>query len=90
MKVISVPMHCFASNCYLVASEKGNCAVIDPGMEPETIINAIEQNHVKMKIQVHGPTKALHQCHSACLGLDGKSCSPPIVSRNCPVDDFKN
>lgn len=38
MKVISVPMHCFA-RCYLVASEKGNCAVIDPGMEPENIIN---------------------------------------------------
>lgn len=37
MKVISVPMHCFASNCYLVASEKGNCAVIDPGMEPEIL-----------------------------------------------------
>ena len=50
MKVISVPMHCFASNCYLVASEKGNCAVIDPGMEPENIIKAIEENHLTPKI----------------------------------------
>lgn len=56
MKVISVPMHCFASNCYLVTSEKGNCAVIDPGMEPETIINAIEQNGLtpKMILLTHG------------------------------------
>ena len=46
MKVISVPMHCFASNCYLVASGKGNCADIDPGMEPENIIKAIEENHL--------------------------------------------
>ena len=50
MKVTSVPMHCFASNCYLVASEKGNCAVIDPGMEPENIIKAIEENHLTPKI----------------------------------------
>ena len=56
MKVISVPMHCFASNCYLVASEKGSCAVIDPGMEPETIINAIEQIGLtrKMILLTHG------------------------------------
>ncbi len=50
MKVTSVPMHCFASNCYLVASEKGNCAVIDPGMEPENIIKAIEENHLTPRI----------------------------------------
>ena len=67
MKVISVPMHCFASNCYLVASEKGSCAVIDPGMEPETIISAIEQNGLtpKMILLTHG-----HYDHcSAVSGL---------------------
>ena len=40
----------------IVASEKGSCAVIDPGMEPETIINAIEQNGLtpKMILLTHG------------------------------------
>ena len=50
MKVISVPMHCFCIELLLVASEKGNCAVIDPGMEPENIIKAIEENHLTPKI----------------------------------------
>lgn len=50
MKVIQVEMHCFASNCYLVVSEKGNCAIIDPGMEPENIIAAIEENHLSPKM----------------------------------------
>ena len=56
MRVISVPMHCFASNCYLVVSEKGNCAIIDPGMEPENIIKSIEENHLspKMILLTHG------------------------------------
>ena len=56
MRVISVLMHCFASNCYLVVSEKGNCAIIDPGMEPENIIKSIEENHLtpKMILLTHG------------------------------------
>lgn len=43
MEVFQVEMHCFASNCYLVASEKKNCVIIDPGMEPENIIAEIEK-----------------------------------------------
>lgn len=56
MKIISVKMHCFASNCYLVVSGAGNCTVIDPGMEPENIIAAIEENHLtpKMILLTHG------------------------------------
>ena len=59
MKILSVKMHCFASNCYLVVSGSGNCAVIDPGMEPENIIAAIEENHLtpKMILLTHGRKK---------------------------------
>lgn len=43
MEIFQVEMHCFAANCYLVASEAKNCVIIDPGMEPENIIAEIEK-----------------------------------------------
>lgn len=50
MEVFQVEMHVFAANCYLVASEKKNCAIIDPGMEPENIIAEIEKQGLTPKM----------------------------------------
>lgn len=78
MKIIQVEMHCFASNCYLVAAESGNCAVIDPGMEPESIIAAIRENGFtpKMILLTHG-----HYDHcSAVEGLQKEFPGLPLMA----------
>lgn len=56
MEVFEVQMHTFASNCYLVASNAKNCAVIDPGMEPENIADMIKEKGLtpKMILLTHG------------------------------------
>lgn len=46
MKIFTVPMTCFAANCYLVVSQKGRAAVIDPGAQGERIIRALEEREV--------------------------------------------
>lgn len=50
MEVYQVEMHVFAANCYLIASEKKNCAIVDPGMEPENIIAEIEKRGLTPKM----------------------------------------
>ncbi len=46
MKIFTVPMTCFAANCYVVVSESGRAAVIDPGAQGDRIIRALEEKQV--------------------------------------------
>ncbi len=46
MKLFTVPMTCFAANCYVVVTEKGRAAVIDPGAQGERIIQALEDRGI--------------------------------------------
>lgn len=45
-----------AVNCYVLAAENGEAAVIDPGAEPEVIIDFIRRNHLKVRflLTTHG------------------------------------
>ena len=40
MKILQLALGEYQTNCYLVADEDGNAAVIDPGYEPERILEA--------------------------------------------------
>lgn len=41
MKITIMPVGLLGTNCYLLASEAGGCAVIDPGAQPEKICGEI-------------------------------------------------
>lgn len=43
MKITIIPVGILETNCYLLASEEGNCAVIDPGAQPEKILETIDK-----------------------------------------------
>lgn len=48
MLIKTLPVGQFETNCYIVTNEKTlECVVIDPGDESNTILNYIEDNHLK-------------------------------------------
>ena len=57
MTVVTLqPQFTFGANCYLVASAKGNCAIIDPGAEGEQIHQTIQERGwtPRMILLTHG------------------------------------
>ena len=58
MKIIKLVLGACSTNCYIVASEKGNAVLIDAADEAEKIIVAIEENHLNLKyiFVTHGHT----------------------------------
>ena len=56
MELFTVPMTCFAANCYVAVSSRGRAAVIDPGAQGDRIIRALEGKSIvpKMILLTHG------------------------------------
>lgn len=56
MKIRTLTLGDFQTNCYLVSDETGVTAVIDPGYEPETILARAAQEHLQIKgiVLTHG------------------------------------
>ena len=44
MKTVMLPVGSMAANCYIVASDQGNAAVIDPGDEAGRILEYLNSN----------------------------------------------
>ncbi len=54
MRIVKLPVGPFEVNCFIIADEQtGECILIDPGDEPQKIIDTIEQNKLK-------PTKIIN------------------------------
>lgn len=56
MNYMTLPLGDYQTNCYLVWDEEKNCAVIDPGYAPETILKKAEQEGLDIKaiLLTHG------------------------------------
>lgn len=56
MNIITIPLGALATNCYLVSSENGNTAIIDPSCNGSRISAELEKNHLtpKMILLTHG------------------------------------
>lgn len=50
MNVITIPVGMLGANCYLLCSGQNNCAVIDPGAEPQRIADKIESEGLTPKM----------------------------------------
>ena len=50
MNVITMPVDMLGANCYLLCSDQNNCAVIDPGAEPQRIAEKIESEGLTPKM----------------------------------------
>lgn len=50
MKIITMPVGMLAANCYLLCSDNKNCAIIDPGAEPERIAKKITDEGLTPKM----------------------------------------
>ena len=69
MQVITMPVGFLATNCYLVLTERNGAVVIDPGADPEGIMQRLEQQGAKLRmiLLTHGhfdhigAVAALHQ-----------------------------
>ncbi len=56
MKLLTIPVGLLATNCYILASNAGSCAVIDPGAKPEKILTRISGENLTVKyiLLTHG------------------------------------
>lgn len=56
MKLITISVGMLGTNCYVLSSSSKNCAVFDPGAQPEKIIAGIEEEglNVKYVLLTHG------------------------------------
>ena len=56
MKLFNVPVGTLGTNCYILASETGNCIVIDPGAQAEKLLKFIRDNKLTIKkiLLTHG------------------------------------
>lgn len=50
MNVITMPVGMLGANCYLLCSGQNNCAIIDPGAEPQRIADKIESEGLTPKM----------------------------------------
>lgn len=46
MKIRTLTLGDYQTNCYLVSDEDGVTAVIDPGYEPQTILSVLQEEHL--------------------------------------------
>ena len=54
MKIKTLTLGDYQVNTYLVSDEKGNCAIIDPGYEPQVILKAAEGLNICAILLTHG------------------------------------
>ncbi len=56
MKTVMLPVGAMEANCYIVASEQGNAVAIDPGAEPERILEYLRSNGLSVNkiLLTHG------------------------------------
>jgi glyoxylase-like metal-dependent hydrolase (beta-lactamase superfamily II) len=56
MEIITMPVGMLGTNCYIVKSDAGKCAVIDPGAQPEKIIDLMVKNKLTLQyvLLTHG------------------------------------
>ena len=56
MKLIKLKVGPMDNNCYILASERGNGLVIDPGAEADTILQAVTNNQLSLRyiLLTHG------------------------------------
>ena len=56
MKIDRLPVGMLATNCYIVSDDAGRCAVIDPGDEPDRIVDFLDDNGLRCEkiLLTHG------------------------------------
>ena len=52
----TIPVGSIGTNCYMIASEKGSCAVVDPGAQPAKLLDYLENKKLTCKaiLLTHG------------------------------------
>lgn len=89
MKIRTLTLGDFETNCYLVSDENGATAVIDPGYEPEAILAraAQEQLQIAAILLTHGHfdhvggVKAVADAARCPVWMNGKDCAlPPSIT----------
>ncbi len=76
MNIVKLVLGACITNCYIVASEKKNCVIIDPADEADKIIETVEENAFVPKyiFVTHG-----HTDHILALEAVAKHFNVPIV-----------
>lgn len=54
MKIKTLTLGDYQTNTYLLADDDGNCVIIDPGYEPQTILNAAKGLSIAAILLTHG------------------------------------
>ena len=93
MKIRTLILGDYQTNCYLVSDENGATAVIDPGYEPETILARAAQEKLQIEaiLLTHGHfdhvggVRAIAEAARCPVRLNGKELSLPPVITNGPL-----
>ena len=83
MKIIRIIVTDYQTNCYLISSLKNNTVIIDPGGDPELIIESIEKNNLvpKFIINTHG-----HVDHITANNLFSEKYKIPVYIHEAEKD----
>jgi len=87
MKLYNVPMTTFASNCYILVSDSGNAAIIDPGADAQRISEYISKANAapKMILLTHG-----HYDHIGAVAELKERFSVPVYAGKNDLDLIEN
>ena len=89
MKIFTMPLGDYQTNCYLVWDEEKNCAVIDPGYEAERILAKLQAEGLILRavLLTHGhfdhvgAVKALAEKTGASVWMNEKDLAlPPFLT----------
>lgn len=90
MKITTLTLGDYQTNTYLVSDENGDCAVIDPGYEPKTILKAAEGKTIRAILLTHGhfdhigAVRAIAQATACKVYVhEGEAALPMIMTQEC-------
>jgi len=90
MKLKTLTLGAYQTNTYLLADEEGNCAIIDPGYEPQTILNAAKGLKIGAILLTHGhfdhigAVRAIAEATGCKVYIHaGEAALPMMMTREC-------
>ncbi len=90
MKITTLTLGDYQTNTYLVSDENGDCAIIDPGYAPRTILEAAKGFNIRAILLTHGhfdhigAVRAIAEATGCKVYVhEGEAALPLVMTQEC-------